>query len=272
MRALLRATALAWALTATAVVSAPAAATVLSVQVTGVVSFIDAARFGDMPESVVTSIRNRIPDGSAFDALLLIDDATPDANADPNIGDYQNAVTFSRFTVNGIDFNRISPFCNPSFDCKVNVQNDFLAVPAVGDSLDQVSVSSRLVSSDGLDAAVTADTGLTPTLNLMPPLLIDAPIASEFFLFLTGFGLTNDDSFINPANLPIGPSDEGSWSLFVPAVWSPSDLGPPTRINYRVSDLTVSQVPAPLSLPLLASALGLAFAGARLRDRKRRAA
>ena len=214
----------------------------------------------DLPQSVIDSIISFIPTGAFLQGQFTVETTTPDADPDPNTGDYIDAVTSSTLSINGFQF-LTSPtgFCNPSFDCKVMVRNDTFSIPT-GEAFDQLTVASQNTISQSLTDAVTAATGVSP-----PPIVtsggvfpVEAPFVGNLRLFAFDFDLVGDDSLFDPL---AAPYNSAAFTIFISGAWK--ELGTATaRIDYELTNIQVSPepvlapVPLPAALPLLFGAFG----------------
>jgi len=237
-----------------------ARAAIVDVYIDGTVTFVEESlRDPALPQSVVDSVLGLLPDGSSLSARLVVNTETPDASIDPNVGDYQGAVTQASFLVNGFAFPLDAGNCNPDFDCKLKVRNDFNVIP--GGALDQISMSSPILTSLELGGAVSAESGFIPGIELSTGFLpIDPVISATLSLFETDFDLVNSDVMFDPLTAPF---DEAGFSIFLSNIWTPALSGTSlTRLNFRVDSLQISSIaPAAVPVPAAVWLFGTALMG-----------
>jgi len=223
--------------------SGQAQAAIVDVYVSGNITFVEEVdRDPSLSQAVVDSVLGSLPDGSHLSAHFVVDTGTPDASADTQIGDYRGAVTQAGFLVNGFAFPLASQFCNPDFDCKLNVRNDFLVIPGVG-ALDSISMFSPILNSLELGTSVADETGITPA---------NPAINGSLSLFQTDFDLVNSDAIFDPLTAPF---ETGRLSIFLSSIWAPnSTAASPTRLNFDISSIQISDTP-PAVVPLPGAAL-----------------
>ena len=218
-------------------------AAIVDVYVSGTITFVEESdRDPALPQSVVDSVLGLLPAGSNLSARLVVDTATPDASTDPDIGDYQGAVTQASFLVNGFAFPLDTGFCNPNFDCKLKVQNDFNIIPGIG-ALDQISMSAPVFQSVELGATVSAETGVIPGTDTSSGFIpfSDPTISGALSLFETDFDLVDSDAIFDPLTAPF---DEAGFSIFLGDIRTPSLSGTIlTILEFRVDSLRISDSP-----------------------------